>query len=187
MQVRPLAWHLPLASKIAAAVPAASLPNVFGEPGLDAKSSISLLRKKPATVTPLPNPVLSVVVSATAMPRASTVHRLVVWSPSSSAVTWRDGVALSVIVANSWSRYARDTSLATGTSLTYAGSPSSSLRAANARRQISVSQWMCSAPYHSSLPTSSLPSMPAVIASTTPPDDGSGIDAIEKPRYENRR
>src|ERR1043166_5944907 len=149
-------------------------PNTLGVPGLDVKSSISLFSRKPATVTPLPNDVLSVVVIATAMPLASTVQRLVVWSPSSSDATSRDGVALSVIVANSLSRYAREVSLAIGMSLTNAGSPRSSLRAANARRQTSTSQCTCSAPYHGSLPTSSLPSMPAVIATTMPPDNGGG-------------
>ena len=55
-------------------------PNVFGDPGFAVKSSISLLSRKPApaTVTPLPNAVLSVVVIATAMPLPSTTLRCVV-------------------------------------------------------------------------------------------------------------
>src|SRR5262245_61786272 len=151
-------------------------PNVFGAPGLVAKSSISLLSKKPApvTVTALPHDVLSVVVSATAMPPPSTTDRFVVWLPSSSGGTADDGVALSLIDATSLSAYAEDSSRSTG-GLTNAGSPSSSLRVANARRQISTSQCTCAAECQPSFASSVARSMFAVIANTIPPDDGSGI------------
>ncbi len=51
-------------------------PNWFGVPGLAAKSSISLLSRKPApvTVTRLPYSELMVVVTATALPCASTIE-----------------------------------------------------------------------------------------------------------------
>src|SRR6218665_160840 len=52
-------------------------PNILGVPGLALKSSISLLRKKPAppTTTAEPYQPLSVVVHDTAFPSASTTER----------------------------------------------------------------------------------------------------------------
>jgi hypothetical protein len=60
---------------MAFAVPCTS-PNWLGVPGLEVKSSISLFRKKPAPVTStrLPYSELSVVVTATALPAASTTE-----------------------------------------------------------------------------------------------------------------
>ena len=51
-------------------------PYMFGLPGAEVKSSISLFKRNPApvTVTPLPNPPLSVVVTAAAFPCASTME-----------------------------------------------------------------------------------------------------------------
>ena len=51
-------------------------PYMFGLPGAEAKSSISLLRRKPApvTVTPLPKPPFRVVVTEAAFPFASTIE-----------------------------------------------------------------------------------------------------------------
>ena len=51
-------------------------PNMLGWPGADVKSSISLLRKKPApsTTTRDPKPPLRVVVTDTAVPSASTTE-----------------------------------------------------------------------------------------------------------------
>ena len=57
-------------------------PKALGTPGAEAKSSISLLRGKPAEVmTPDPKLVLIVVVSATARPWASITEMC--WVPSS--------------------------------------------------------------------------------------------------------
>ena len=52
-------------------------PKKLGVPGFAVKSSISLLSRNPApaTVTLLPNDKLSVVVTATAFPEASTMER----------------------------------------------------------------------------------------------------------------
>ena len=49
---------------------------MFGLPGADVKSSISLFNRKPApvTVTPLPKPPFNVVVTAAALPFPSTIE-----------------------------------------------------------------------------------------------------------------
>ncbi len=74
---------------------------MFGVPGRAAKSSISLLSRKPApaTVTADPYQPLMVVVSATALPRPSVTEKWVVCRLSARAGrpdTSRDGVARSV-------------------------------------------------------------------------------------------
>ena len=58
-------------------------PAEFGEPGFAVKSSISLLRRKPAPATTTADLKLSliVVVRATAFPAASVTQRWVVWVP----------------------------------------------------------------------------------------------------------
>ena len=118
---------------------------------------------------------LSVIVIATASPAPSTTAMFVVCVPSTIAVTAFDGVARGPIVAASSSAYAVDISRATGMSVTNAGSPSSSLRAANARRHTSTTRCTCSALCQPSAPRSVPRSMFAVSASTMPPDDGGGI------------
>ena len=51
-------------------------PYMFGTPCLEAKSSISSFNKNPSpgTVTPEPKELFSVVVTATALPSASTIE-----------------------------------------------------------------------------------------------------------------
>src|SRR6476646_9363236 len=76
-------------------------PYMFAVPGLAAKSSISLLRRKPAPVTVTADPYqpLIVVVSATAFPWSSVTEKWVVWWLSARAgrpeISF-DGVACSV-------------------------------------------------------------------------------------------
>src|SRR6185369_7571087 len=64
-------------------------PNILGVPGLLLKSSISLFRRNPApfTNTLLPNPPFKVVVTATALPSASTIEKWVVSSCSLITIT----------------------------------------------------------------------------------------------------
>src|SRR5258708_35811952 len=68
-------------------------PYMLGTPILEAKSSISLLRRKPrpSTVTPEPKPPLRVVVLETALPSASTIEKWVVWVDSLTAVACGGG------------------------------------------------------------------------------------------------
>src|SRR5260370_5652837 len=68
-------------------------PYMVGTPILEAKSSISLLRRKPrpSTVTPALKPPLRVVVVEAALPSASTIEKWVVWVDSLTAVACGGG------------------------------------------------------------------------------------------------
>src|SRR5260370_10469856 len=68
-------------------------PYMLGTPILEAKSSISLLRRKPrpSTVTPEPKPPLRVVVLEPALPSASTIEKWVAWVDSLTAVACGGG------------------------------------------------------------------------------------------------
>ena len=160
-------------------------------PGFAAKSSISLLRRKPApvTVTAEPYQPLIVVVSATALPRRSTTEKCVVWRPSArrgTAEISRDGVAWSgSIVARSAARERRREQLRPAI-LTNSGSPSISLRAANARRIASAMQVHGVGAVPAQVARGRSPrGCCAIIASATPPDDGGGIEITSCPRYVN--
>ena len=70
-----MAESIRLLGAMALASPCTS-PYIFALPGADVKSSISLFKRKPApvTVTPLPKPPFNVVVTAAALPWASTTE-----------------------------------------------------------------------------------------------------------------
>src|SRR5262245_20464851 len=160
----------------------------FGDSGFAAKSSISLFRRKPAPVTVAadPNPELIVVVNATALPAASTTEKCVVCGPSwdipDLPETCDDGVAWSSEIEDCSSRANAFDESRPRSTVTKSGSPSTSLRTANARRMASAWRWIAVAECQPSVARSYASSCCAIIASVTPPDDGGGMLTARRPR-----